>query len=186
MSQADELRVSQFPSAQVLAAAQSEFCMGLEHRNNCCKIARQICQESLSSPSQFPRFLVGSPYKSLDLFSYWGVRYINISQPERNVEKIANLKIGDLPQFEPVDVTAREVARPVTTGPGISQLPTHCTTAHFPGFGRISESSTGFHIGLSPLPGCQWQMKVYRDPLLKNKIILVVTVPGQGDNPTFT
>ncbi len=32
----------------------------------------------------------------------------------------------------------------------------------------------------------QWQMKVYRDPLLKNVIILVVTVPGRGDNPTTT
>ena len=25
----------------------------------------------------------------------------------------------------------------------------------------------GISIGLSPLPGFQWQMKVYRDPLLK-------------------
>ncbi len=34
-------------------------------------------------------------------------------------------------------------------------------------------------------PPSQWQMKVYRDPLLKHIIILVVTVTGQGDNPMY-
>ena len=35
-----------------------------------------------------------------------------------------------------------------------------------------------------PLPGCQWQVKVYRGPLLKTVIILVVTVTGSGGSPS--
>ena len=46
-------------------------------------------------------------------------------------------------------------------------------------------------FGLSPLPGCQWQMKDNEglgwDPLItKNIIILVVTVTGKGDNPNYS
>ena len=32
-----------------------------------------------------------------------------------------------------------------------------------------------YPLGVSPFLGCRWQMKVYRDSLLKNVRILVVT-----------
>ena len=39
-------------------------------------------------------------------------------------------------------------------------------------------------LGMIPLPGCQWQAKVYRDPLLKTVINLVMTVAGSGGSPS--
>ena len=40
-------------------------------------------------------------------------------------------------------------------------------------------------VGLSPLPGFQWQMKVYMGFPTKHVIILVVTVTRRGDNPKY-
>ena len=42
-----------------------------------------------------------------------------------------------------------------------------------------------FSLGCGPFPGCQWQIKVYRDFPTKNVIIQVVTVTGKGPYPSY-